>query len=177
MLSSFEKATRDAYRKLMRCAYEMALQPSMPHKHFSVLVKCLKENNVRLMEEPDDNLSAEAVKEKCAVILGSTHFMSLLSDGSQARRTGKEKELVLIRFKRNGIPMYMVLSLLEMQQFGGSNADAIVKALDSLFHKPSAFEIKEDQYRKCLVSCTADGASVNVGKYSGVLTQMKNERP
>ena len=45
----------------------------------------------------------------------------------------------------------MVLSLLEMQQFGGSNADAIKKALDSLFHKPSTFEIKEDQYRKCLV--------------------------
>ena len=30
--------------------------------------------------------------------------MSILSDGSQARKTGKEKELVLIRCERNGIP-------------------------------------------------------------------------
>ena len=30
---------------------------------------------------------------------------------------------------------------------------------------------------KFLVSCTADVASVNMGKYSGVLTQMKNEQP
>ena len=185
MLSSFEKARRDAYRKLMKCAYEMALQPTMPHKHVSVLVKCLKENNVRLIERKEDGRTgrefvhciAEAVKEKCAVILGSTHFMSLLSDGSQARKTGKEKELVLIRCERNGIPTYMVLSLLEMQQFGGSNADAIKKAIDSLFERPSKFDIPKEQYRNCLVSCTADGASVNMGKYSGVLTQMKNERP
>ncbi len=111
------------------------------------------------------------------MILGSTHFMSLLSDGSQARKTGKEKELVLIRCERNGIPTYIVLSLLEMQQFGGTNADAIKKAIDSLFQNPSIFDIPEEYYRKCQVSCTADGASVNMGKYSGVLTQMKNQRP
>ena len=71
----------------------------------------------------------------------------------------------------------MVLILLEMQQFGGSNADAIKEALGSLFKKPSKFATKEDQYMKFIVSCTAGGASVNMGKYSGVLTQMKNERP
>ena len=105
---------------------------------------------MRLIERNEDGRTgkefihciAEAVKEKCAVILGSRHFMSLLSDGSQARKTGKEKELVLIRCERNGIPTYMVLSLLEMQQFGGSNANAIKK--------------EEEQYRKCLFSCTAE---------------------
>ena len=45
---------------------------------------------------------ADAVKEKCAVILGSSHFMSLLTDGSQARKTLNEKEMVLIRTERSG---------------------------------------------------------------------------
>ena len=59
--------------------------------------------------------------------------MSILSDRSQARKTGKEKELVLVRCEKNDIPIYMVLSLLEMQEFGGGKADPIMKAIDSLF--------------------------------------------
>lgn len=45
---------------------------------------------------------AESVREKCAVILGSSNFMSILTDGSQARKTGSDKEMVLIRTKRAG---------------------------------------------------------------------------
>ena len=59
--------------------------------------------------------------------------MSILSDGSQARKTKDEKELVLIRTLRNGIPMYFVVSLLEMSAFGGANADYIKSAIDSIF--------------------------------------------
>ena len=66
---------------------------------------------------------AQAVREKTAIILASGHFMSILSDGSQARKTGKEKELVLVRTERNGLPVYIVASLLEMSRFGGGGAD------------------------------------------------------
>ncbi len=77
--TAFEKATKDAYRKLMKCAYEMAMEPTMPQSHFSVLVKCLKANNVRLIERKEDGRTgrefvhciSEAVHEKCAVILAS----------------------------------------------------------------------------------------------------------
>ena len=183
--TSFQKLTRDAYRSLVKCAYEMAMTPTMPQSHFSVLVKCLKENNVRLIERTEDGRTgrefvhciAEAVKEKCAVILASSNFMSILSDGSQARKTGKEKELVLIRCERNGIPTYMVVSLLEMQKFGGGNADAIFQGINSLFQGSSPFNLPEDVYRHKVISATADGASVNMGKYTGVLTQLKSDRP
>ena len=120
---------------------------------------------------------SEAVKEECAVILASSNFMLILSDGSQERKTGKEKELALVRCKRNGIPTYIVLSLLEMENFGGVNADSIVKGINSLFERKSSFELEEDRYRNVVVSATADGACVNTGKYNGVLTQLKCEQP
>ena len=38
---------------------------------------------------------ADAVTEKVAGITASSDFISILSDGSQARKTGSEKEMVL----------------------------------------------------------------------------------
>ncbi len=108
---------------------------------------------------------------------GNFSKLSILSDGSQARKTGKEKGLVLIRCERNGIPTYIVLSLLEMQKFGGGNADSIINGINSLFENSGPFEITQEMYKNMVVSATADGASVNMGKYSGVLTHMKRERP
>lgn len=46
---------------------------------------------------------ADTIREKVAVILASTNFMSSLSDGSQARKVKDEKELALVRTERNGI--------------------------------------------------------------------------
>ena len=46
--------------------------------------------------------------------MASSHFSSLLSDGSQARKTGSDKELVLIRVERGGILVYITLSLLQI---------------------------------------------------------------
>ena len=52
----------------------------MAHRHFKVLVKCVKANGVRLIEGKEDGKAgrefvhciAEAVQEKCAVILSGT---------------------------------------------------------------------------------------------------------
>ena len=121
---------------------------------------------------------AQAVREKCAVVLGSGSFMSILSDGSQARKTGKEKELVLIRTERNGVPVYLVASLLEVSRFGGGDAKSIVAGINSVFQKDGTpLWMDKDTYSKKVISCTADGASVNFGKYNGVLTQLKENRP
>ena len=185
MESSINKSSEEAYRKLMKCAYEMAMEPTMAHRHFKVLVKCVKANGVRLIEGKEDGKAgrefvhciAEAVQEKCAVILSGTDFFSILSDGSQARKTKAEKELVLIRTERNGIPVYIVASLLEMEKFGGGNADAIVNGINSLFAESAPYAMSPEQYQGKLISCTADGASVNTGRYNGVLTQLKRNRP
>ena len=39
---------KEGYLKLMRTAYEMVLNPNMSHRHFEVIVKCMRINGVRL---------------------------------------------------------------------------------------------------------------------------------
>ena len=138
----------------------------MAHRHFGVLIKCMKSNGVRLIERKEDGRSvrefvhciAAAVQEKTALILGSANFFSILTDGSQARKTKSEKELVLIRTERNGIPVYIVASLLEMEKFSGGNADAIIKEINSLFDGSGCYRMSQKDFERKLVSATADGA-------------------
>ena len=85
--------------------------------------------------------------------------MSSLSDGSQARKVKDEKELAMVRTKNNGIPLYFVVSLVEMAQYRGTDANSIKQAIDDVFVKKLG--IPEDQYLYSMVSSSADGASVN----------------
>ena len=154
------------------------------YKHFSVLVRCQKQNGVSLIQGKQDGKAAreficsigEAITEKVAVVLAGSDFMSILSDGSQARKTRSEKELVLTRVERGGLPCYFnVTSLVEMADHGGTNAESIKKGIDHVFKKEMG--LLEHVYEKHVVSATSDGASVNTGIYKGVLTQLKAERP
>ena len=61
-----------------------------------------------------------------------------------------------------------------MAEWGGTNAEALSKAIDSIFG-PSG-NIPLEDYRTKLVLCTADGANVNFGHLSGLLTRMSRER-
>ena len=47
--------SEEIYKSMMRNAWNMANTPSMPHSHFSVLVKCQHENGVCLVERSDNN--------------------------------------------------------------------------------------------------------------------------
>ena len=100
--------------------------------------------------------------------------MSVLSDGSQARKTKSDKEMVMVRFERNGLPCYIVASLLEMDDFGGTGAEPLYNGINSIFSVNGTLPL--DDYRTKLVSCTADGASVNFGRISGLLTRLDNDR-
>ena len=114
-----------ANRRMIKTAYELALHLQLPLKLFKLLVKCQRIHGVALISGKDDNNAvseylgfiAAAIQEKVAVIMASSHFLSLLS---QARNTGSNKELVVIRIERGGIPVYITLSLLEMSDFGGT---------------------------------------------------------
>ena len=57
---------------------------------------------------------ADEVREAVTKLLQTTSFLSILSDGSQARKVKSEKELILTRVVKNGAPVYLVSSLLEM---------------------------------------------------------------
>ena len=183
---TIDKNSSIVYEKMIRTAYNLALHPTLLLKTFKLLVKCQRENGVALVSGKDDHRAAseymkaivEAIKEKVAVIMRSTHFFNLLSDGSQARKTGSEKELVLIRVERGGIPTYIYLSLLEMSNFGGTDAESLKTGIDSIFAQDGFPPLDETtDYTKKFVGATADGASVNFGHISGLLTRLEVSRP
>ena len=155
----------------------------MPLKHFEVLVKCQKQNGIKVIQGKQDERAAKefihcisaAMQEKVAVVLAGSDFMSVLSDGSQARKTGSEKDLILTRVERGGLPCYFVTSLAEMALFGGTDAQSIKKPIDHSFL--TQMDLGITTYGTRLVSATANGAGANVGKYRGALTQLKLERP
>ena len=103
------------------------MTPSMPCKHFKVLVKCKRKNGVGLIQGCDNrraarefvSATADAVREKVAAILVDAKFFTTLSDGSQAKKTRLDMELILTRTERNGIPVDFVISLPIMSEFGG----------------------------------------------------------
>ena len=105
-----DAASHVAYKKMIITAYELALHPTMPLSHFKTLIKCQHMNGVRLIIGRDDvkacaqfiNCISKAVPEKVAVILTSQNAMSILSDGSQARETKTDKEMVLVRVEKCG---------------------------------------------------------------------------
>ena len=103
--------------------------------------------------------------------------MSVLSDGSQARKTQEDKELLLVRTVRNGFPIYLLLDLLNMSEYGGTDALSIKTAIDGTFDEESgSVKLSADDYRRKMISATADGASVNMGAYQGVLTRLSTTR-
>ena len=48
----------------------------------------------------------KAVIERCASIIQEANFMTFLSYGSQARKTGSDKEMVLSRVMRKGVNFF-----------------------------------------------------------------------
>ena len=70
---------------------------------------------------------ANVVHEKVVTIVVSKGFKAMLSDGSQMRKNGNEKEVVLVSVEYFGISVYCVVSLLDMATFGGTNADTLKK--------------------------------------------------
>ena len=108
-------------------------------------------NGVALISGKDDNQAVSeylgsivtAREEKIAVIMASSHFFSLLADGSQARQTGPDKELVFIRIERGGILVYITRSLLEMfdgtDGTGGTDAAFLKEGIEQIFDKEQGF--------------------------------------
>ena len=84
--------------------------------------------------------------------------MFILSDEIHARKTCEEDELVLIRTEPNGIPTYIILSLVEVSECSSSNADCFVKGMDdisenwkSTFYTEKANCEKKKQYQVILM--------------------------
>ena len=64
--------------------------------------------------------------KKVAAVIVSKNFMAILSDSSQARKTNNET----VRTVCEDIHIYVVVSLLETCERGGTDADSIKEAID-----------------------------------------------
>lgn len=134
------RQAEDAYRKLLRTAYFMA-EAGRPLTEFKTLVKCQKVNGVRLIDGCDSSHNArefvselaDAIREKVASILCSSIAFAVLTDGSQPKKTGSEKELVLVRTVRDGVPVYYAIALQDIDEFGAANAENLKKSIDEAF--------------------------------------------
>ena len=60
-----------------------------------------------------------------------------------------------------------------MSEWGGADAQSLKKAIDNIFENRSNIPIEDYQLK--LISLTTDGASVNTGKTSGLMTRMEVE--
>ena len=149
------------------------------------MVDIQKANGVQLISGADSNKKgyeivdtiSTTIRNKLTGLVKDANFFSILSDGSQARKTNSEKELVMARIVRNGQPQFLTLGLENMDEYGDAAADNLKKCQDNIFENSEKISLPPEHYRERLVAATADGASVNMSKYNGVLTQMKTERP
>ena len=63
-----------------------------------------------------------------AIILCPANAFSLLSDGSKARKTRMEKELVFVRVTKGGTPVYYCVALQDCDDYGGVDSDSLKSA-------------------------------------------------
>jgi hypothetical protein len=67
-----------------------------------------------------------------------------------------------------------LVTLLEMADFGGCDADSLHLAINSIFSENGRVPLKDPGK---LIAATSDGAYVNMGVYNGALTQLKRGHP
>ena len=142
-----------------------------------------KANGVKLIQGTDSSnkarefvkVIADTVLSNITSYLSSVSAFSILSDGSQARKTGREKELVLVRLIKDGIPTNFTtnftVALVDMDAYGDANARNLKRAINDVFRLKVA--LPAERYIKLQVSAMAGGAAVNTGVYNGLMTQMK----
>jgi hypothetical protein len=99
---------------------------------------------------------------------------SLLTDGSQARKTKSEKELIFLRTIKDGNPVFFCVALENIDDYGDATSDNLKKSVENALIEKLKMT-KEAMVHK-MVSAVADEASVNMGHKTGMLTQLKEER-
>ena len=72
-----------------------------------------------------------------------------------------------------GDPIYIFAALLQMSNFGGGSAESLKTAIDSIFSENGQLPCRDYLWK--VLACTSDGASVNTGKYEGLLTRLARD--
>ena len=88
-----------------------------------------------------------------------------MCDGSEARKTREEKELVYVKVVWDGKPVVLFLTCQRMRVFGGTDANCLQAAFLEAFKAFNVDIVGKDASK--LISVCADGASVIMGKRNG----------
>ena len=117
----------------------------------------------RMTGSPVLNLSTFwLIKDDIKCILNSASFFCGEMDGSEARKTKEEKELVFSKLVIKGQPVELLLKCQKMSDFGGVDAGANKSAFDDAFCGKD-YALAEERFEKLLIGVCADEASVNMG--------------
>ena len=178
MLCMYEKKQPN-YIHLFNTALYVVKQ-ERPFTDFEGLVDLQKTNGIKFEEGKLNDKAcasfisymADTMREDISAILGSLNFYATAEDGSQARKTGSEKELVYMKTVIRGQPIELLLKCVHMDDYGSDAAD-LKEAFDDVFNKE--YKMDEKRFQLLLISNCADGASVNMGRYKGACTLMKTE--
>ena len=174
--------SQDYYKKYFATALWIAVE-ELPALKFKSVIALQRANGVDLPKEGKD--SREACKIMTEILADTVrkdiknivdcHFLSGLSDGSEARKTREEKELVYIKLVLNGVPVTLFLKCQRMIDYGGTDAGAVLKALREAFMSYGVDISVGGKDTHKVVSMCADGASTNMGCKRGALTVLKQD--
>ena len=68
-------------------------------------------------------------------------------------------------------------SLLEMSDWGGTDAESLEKGMTHIFSDAGSIPLDIRDFKMKLVCCTSDDASVNFGTKTGLMTRLSVQRP
>lgn len=180
-VSQMDKRTTEKLCKLYDIAYTIAYN-EMPFTKMPVLIKLERKHGVDLgttycnnqachsfIMEINEHLTKTGIKSNLSNLHDDPFYYSLSFDGSSDKACN-EKEITTIRYVNSkGQLRNDLLSIVHLQE---ANAETIHTSLIS-----SCDRTKLPEISKGCVSASADGASVNFGKITGVMTLLKNDAP
>lgn len=177
----FHKNLQTQYTSHFNTALSIVMK-ERPMSDYSELIDLQKKNGVQFVSKGAKSNDkscrefiqylASAMREDMKAMLKCANLFSCEMDGTEARKTRDEKELIYVKLVVNGQPIELFLKCQKMSKFGGVDALCLKNAIDDAF---ANYNMSDDKWRLGLVSACADGASVNMGKLSGALTVMKRE--
>ena len=80
-------------------------------------------------------------------------------------------------FFLQGILVHFTASLLEMSDWGGTDTESLEKGITHIFSDAVSIPLDVKDFKMKLVCCTSDGASVNFGAKTGLMTRLLVQQP
>ena len=176
IFSSMGKAAQENYTNLIRTALHIAMKEK-PYSDFSGLIDLQRSNGIKFLEEKTHRKAcaefieflARVVRNDLREILNNCNFYSTLFDGSQPKKTFSEKELLYAKV------VELLCKCIHMDEYGSDAAD-LKRAFDETLKNDYQLHSNNgNRFAYLLVSHCADGASVNMGRYNGACTLIRND--